>query len=158
MNFTAAVRLHFDRIEVQSYDVLRVTQKQVHEFLVSLHSVLRHHASHFSFQAYSLAVGFHGTPEGDLSARDFLSRFTAAPPDGLGQPLGSGAVFYYGPQDGRVTSSLTIDLSSVLQNACYLKAEAIWDATRVSVDEFEKKGLEYVNTALKSIGLELREE
>ncbi len=158
LNFGAAVRLRLDWAEVQSLDVLRVTQKQVHEISNALLSAVKQQAPGVSFQSYSVSVGYHGMAEGVLTAREFVAQFTKSPPQAPGPLLGSGAVFYYGAHGERVTSSLTIDLSAAQQDALYLKAEAVWDAAKLSIPELQGKGLEYVRSALASVGLDVGEE
>jgi len=72
--------------------------------LTALRAVNEHHP--VTYKAYKLNVNFHGTVEGQ-STREYLSRFTTPRPQDLGPPIGSGAVFYYGPEADRVTSFVT---------------------------------------------------
>jgi hypothetical protein len=139
-------------MEVQSFDILRVRPKQVHEISLELLAALHRTDDHVSFQAYSVAAGYHGTVEG-LSTKEFLSRFSTSAPQNLGPILGSGVVFYYGPHGNRMTSSITLDLSGVIADALYVKVEAVWDASQVQNEEFEKSASEYIRDALAGADL-----
>lgn len=150
-NFAVGVRVRIDRIEVETFDIRKVDQEQLERAVIDLIGALRSHKPELSFTAYSLAIGYHGKLATG-SASDFTRALTAAPRD-LGMQAGAGAVFYYGPEEGRVSSAVTADLSAVIADALFFRTLVVWDASRVALDELRVQMTGYMERVFDRFGL-----
>lgn len=150
-NFAVGVRLRIDRIEVEAFEVRKVDQEQLERAVIDLIGALRSHKPELSFTAYSLAIGYHGKLATG-SARDFTRTLTAAPQD-LGKQTGAGAVFYYWPEEDRVSSAVTADLSAVIADALFFRTLVVWDPSRVAVNELRAQMTGYMERVFDRFGL-----
>ena len=56
-NFAVAVRIRIDRLEVEVFDIKKVTADQLEEAVLDLVAGLRTHKPEMAFSAYSVAIG-----------------------------------------------------------------------------------------------------
>jgi hypothetical protein len=153
-DFSTTVRVRLDRVEVQCVDTTRVTNKQFEEAALSVLQVFNEPAARASYQAFIFAINVHGTIA-DSSPKEFLSRFVANTPSSLGPPLGAGAVFYFGADDGRLTSSITVDLSARQAEAVFLRVHTVWDATKLSPADLSERIPKHFDLVLEQLNLSL---
>lgn len=152
-NFAVAVRIRIDRLEVELFDIKKVTADQLEEAVLELVAALRMHKPEIAFSAYSVAIGYHGRLA-DTTARAFTAQLTTAP-EPLGASTGAGAVFYYGPQEGRTSSAITADLSGVVADALFFRTFVIWDGSQVPINEVRARMSGYMERVLNGFGLNM---
>jgi hypothetical protein len=153
-NHLMMVRIRVERIEVVCSDL---PQEQLRKFEAGITDTLRavkDHLPSVAFRAFTLAVGLHGRLDGQ-PLRQYLGHFGTNAPKELGPLTGSGTVFYFGPEGDRLLSSLTVDMSALIPDALYVRAQAVWDATKVSVESVSGQAEEFVRNALSRLGLEV---
>ncbi len=153
-NYWMTVKIRLERIEVNCSELPRDHTDKFKAAILDVLKAVKEHRPNLSFRAFALAVGMHAKIEG-LSARDYLSRFVATAPKNLGPSTGNGVVFYFGPEGDRLLSSITADISAVVQDAIALRIHGMWDATKVSADFISGIGDKYVRQALESMELSL---
>jgi hypothetical protein len=153
-NFLLTVRVRVDRVEVYYVELPREHYQKFGAAAVDALAAVQNHLGLTRFSTYAAAVGLHAALEGQ-AAKQYLSRFVANVPGGLGQPSGNGTVFYFGPEDDRLLSSLTLDVSGLVQDALFVRPQAVWDATRVDTASLPTRVEKFVSDALTALDLEL---
>jgi hypothetical protein len=155
-NFSVTVRIRLERIEIVCLDLARVAPDKLNHAGVDVLEAIRSHLPGASFKTHTLSLGLHGTLEG-MGTHEFISRFVMKSPENLGSPIGSGVVFYYGPEAERLTSSVTLDLSALIAGGLYLRAQTVWDAQRVNVGALPNFVDKHIREVLLHLGLKLEE-
>lgn len=153
-NYSVVVRVRVERIEVTCSDL---PQELVRGFTAAVLDVLRSvksYRSDLSFRTYAIVIGLHAKLEGH-SVREYLARFVANAPEGLGPATGSGAVFYFGTEADRLLSTVTADVSAVVPDGLFVRVHAVWDAGRVVGDALPMAADSFLRQALESLGLQL---
>lgn len=152
-NYVMAVKIRFDKIEITCVDLL---QPQVENFVSGIQDILesvKESSQQISYKTLGVAVACHGRIEGQATL-DFLNKRPTQIPSGLGPPMGAGVVFYYGQENDRLFSSLTLDMSAVIPDALFIKIQGTWDGNRVPVESLPKVTKEYLFQGLGAIGLQ----
>lgn len=150
-NYAVGVRARLERLEVEVFDIRKVAQEQLERAVIDLIAGLQSHKPELAFTAYSVSVGYHGKLAGS-SASEFTRRLTTAPAQFGGQ-TGAGAVFYYGPEEGRTSSAITADMSAVVADALFFRTLVIWDAAQVPLNEVRTRTDDYVGRVCDGFGL-----
>src|SRR5437870_5486398 len=109
-NYWVTVRVRVDKIEFSGSQMPVDYVQKYGAVIIDILSAVRGSSENLSYRAYALAVGLHGSLDG-TTAHDFLAKFTKNVPDGLGPPISSGTVMYFGPFGERLTSCLMLDMS-----------------------------------------------
>lgn len=152
-NFAVGVHIGVDRLEAEVFDLRKVNLEQLEGSIVDLIAALQSHKPEMAFSAYSVALAYHGRL-GTGTAKDFTAALTAVP-TGLSAPTGAGAVFYYGPEEGRTSSAVTADLSAVVADALFFRTLVIWDASQVPLGEVRTRMSEYMDRVFEAFGLNI---
>lgn len=152
-NYWMTVRFRVDRLEIVCAELPRNYVESVKTTAVSAMTAVRDHHPIHSYRTLSVTVGLHATINGQTS-QQFLSGFAANQPHGVGPVTGNGIVFYFGPEADRLNSSITADLSAVIQNAVYIRIQGTWDASKVLAESAISGAERFVDEALASIGLQ----
>lgn len=151
LNYTVGVRLRIDRIEVEVLDLRKVNVEQLESAIIDLVGAVQAHKPEISFNAYSISVAYHGKL-GAQTATEFTGTLTVAPAT-LGPQQGAGAVFYYGPEEGRTSAAVTADLSAVVPDGLFFRTLVVWDASQVALSELKVRTNQYVERVLDRFGL-----
>ena len=153
-NYWMTVRIRIERIEVVCSELPQDYVDKLKAAIVDVLGAVKDYRPNLSFRAFAIVVGLHAKLEGQ-PVRDYLARFVANVPQHLGPSTGSGAVFYFGPEGDRLLSSITADVSAVVQDAAYLRIHGVWDAKKVAPDSLSAIADGFVHQALESLGLQL---
>src|SRR5262249_37570852 len=105
-------------------------------------------------RTHTMNVVMHGTLEGK-SVREYLSTFARNIPTTLGPQTGNGGVVYFGAKDDRIVSSVTVDVSTLLNDGMFVRPYAVWDANKVDVWALPARVRVFVREALDAFGLEV---
>src|SRR5207249_4341337 len=109
------------------------------------------HDERAAFSGFTIAVRYHGKLSNG-SANDFTRSLTKLP-DGL-KATGTGVVFYMGASDdGRISSSSTLDLSGIVPDGLFVNIVATWDASRVKVEDVGQLMRRHGEQILALVGL-----
>lgn len=109
LQFGAIVRIRLDGIELNA-PTFSVDVDQLERAFRALDSSLHDAQKDLGYSNYVVTVGIHGRVEGTES-KAFLARFTGDVPPGLGDIVGSGAVFYFEGRPPATLLSVSADLS-----------------------------------------------
>ncbi len=153
-NLSITIRVRVDRVEVYWSEVPRDHFHKFAEATVDALAAVQSHLGQKQFSTHAVAVGLHAMLEGQ-TAQQYLSRFVANVPAGLGSLSGNGVVFYFGPQDERLLSSVTLDVSILVPGALYVRPQAVWDATPIDIATLPTRVESLVRNVLTSFDLEL---
>jgi hypothetical protein len=152
-NFSLTSKFRLDKIEVVCSELPTTLVESVKNVITGAMAAVVDLRPGQTFRAFSLAVGVHGTIEGQ-AARDYLARYASTPPTSVGPLTGNGAAFYFGSVGEQLNSSITIDMSSSVPNGLFLRTHASWDAQKVPVDSLVAVAEAFRQRALASLGLE----
>jgi len=153
-NFRLGVLVRTDKVEIAWLDVRDTDVDQFGAASVEAFSAVKDHKPAVTFRSHALGVAMHGTLEGS-STRDYLSRFAQNVPGGLGPPTGSGGVMYFGAEDDRVLSSVTLDVSGVLSEGLFVRTYVVWDANKVEPSALPARATAFVRHSFDAFGLEV---
>ncbi len=154
LDLMLTIRVRMDRVEFYSPQLRREYSEKVGNAVVGALGAVRTQHPDVSFRAHALLFAAHGSLEG-VSAKDYVCRFSANVPTGLGPSIGSGTVMYFGPEGERLLSSVTVDLSAIVSGGLYFRTHVVWDAKKVEIGALPKLVEAFLKQALGEIGLEL---
>jgi hypothetical protein len=123
---SAVVRIWLDRLEIAFLDLTRITGDQVTEITGAALEALQQSVSNVSIETYTATLTLHGTFQ-DVSLSQFVAQFVKRAPKNLGPVLGSGVVYYLGPELERRTASVVIDRSTMIADAAFIRTTVILD-------------------------------
>ncbi|CAE6703405.1 MAG: hypothetical protein H8K06_08670 [Nitrospira sp.] len=150
------VKIRYDKVEVTCTELPRNRVDDYSEAIVDILGAVTDCCSGVSFKVFSVATALHAKLEGKPS-RDFIGGLTVKGPEGLGPLTGAGAVFYFGPENERLLSSITVDVSAAVTDAIYLRIYGIWDGKRVRVDSLRRMAKDFVAQALASLNVRFKQ-
>jgi len=107
------------------------------------------------FKVYSFTVSLHGRPK-PIPAAEFVAAYTGKPKLHLGPAIGTGSIFYFGETGERLRSTLTIDMSGVIENGAFLRPSVVWDADKTAIPSLPMAGEAFLTDVMRELGLELR--
>lgn len=152
-NYWMTVRVRVERIEITHADLPKDALEKVNAAILDVLKAVKDCRPELSFRAFTVAIELHVKLEGQ-PVREYLARFVTKAPEGLGLPTGSGVIFYFGPQGDRLLSSVTADVSAVVQDALYVRIHGVWDAKKVAIDSMPTVADTFVRRALESLNLQ----
>ena len=153
-NFMMAVRVRPEKIEIGCFEVPENYVERLLAAIVDALLAVQSHLPSLIFRAHTMGVALHGTLDGE-SVKQYLSKFVGNVPSGLGPQIGSGAVFYFGAEDDRLLSSVTVDLSAVLTDGLFVRLYVVWDAKKLQVAAIPSQATGFARHALDCFGLEV---
>jgi len=154
LNYSATLRFRAERIEIW-FDLTRATQEQALAISIkAFESVVATFEP--SFRSFPIDVALHGNVA-DTTAKDFLLQLVKGVPN-LGPSLGAACVFYYGPEEARLSSHMTIDLSGAVKDALFFRYSAIWDGSKISPGDLLAALPAHVDHCLTAFGLSRKSE
>jgi len=151
-NFAVSVRVGLGGMEIICFDLARVDTNKLGESGVDALGAIKEHAPSVSFKAYTLSVGLHGKLD-ECPAQEFLSKYAANVPGGLGPRIGNGAVFYYGASASRLMTSVTLDLSASITDGLFVRTQVVWDASKVGIETIPQLSDSHVKEVLGHLDL-----
>ena len=153
-NYWMTVRVRVDRVEVTCTELPRAAVPAFATAIVGVLRAVLEHRPALQFHTFAIVLGLHGTLAGQ-PVREYLARFAGEPPKNLGPSTGAGAVFYFGPEDTRLFSTLTTDRSGIVPDGLFVRLHGAWDATRVLPDALPDVASTFIRRAVDSLGLAL---
>jgi hypothetical protein len=150
----ATVRLFLDRIDLASSYLPFLTDFRDGSFTADLLRSIQDYSADISYRAFAVTREVHGRLT-DIPLKDFLIRFSAAAPKTLGLPLGSGTVFYFGAAENRLTGSLALDFSRIVEGGLFLKVAILFDAAQVEPHNLLMTFHAQFSSLIEELGLDL---
>lgn len=152
-DFRTTLRIYIDRIEQTSTIPAGISLDHESVARAALDAVLEH-MPELKLRAYTVTIGLHGVPVG-RSAVEFLSHLGVFAPQHLGPLFGAGAIFYYGAALDQLVSSITVDLSRVVENGLFFQTNVIYDAQQLPVNEAMASARKQLDEVLRHFKLSL---
>jgi hypothetical protein len=150
-DFRTTLRIYLDRIDLTS--MFSAGDPLAHdEVAIQAVSAALEHLPSLGFRAYNIATGLHGVLVG-TSPGDFLSRFGAAAPYQSAPLVGVGTVFYYGAVLNQLASSVTVDLSRLVENGVFIQVNTIYDAREIDPGKIAAASRSFLDGILAELGL-----
>ena len=154
-DFNLAVRIRFDRLEIQGFNTARVSLSEGFEIFNILMETVASTVGETGYGSYETTRIYQGQPS--RPPKEMQARFLPEASDLPGPLLGTGFVLYYGPKDDRISATITSDLSAAYRDGLYLKITAVWnDAVKAS--GLEVRFQNYTQEAFKALDLEILEQ
>jgi len=154
-NFRAGVRVFTEKVGVVCVNMQANEVEKFKAVIVDALSAVKEHQPTAAFRTHTMGVMLHGTLQ-DKSVREYLSTFIKNVPSGLGTHTGNGFVMYFGPQDDRILSSITVDLSALVSDGVFFRPYVVWDANKVEVVALPARATAFVRQALGAFGVEVQ--
>ena len=153
LEYVLTVRIRLDRTEIYCSLLTEENRKRVIAAAVDTLDCVRENIGG-QYRAYAVSMNIHGLLE-NQSARTFLGKLIATPPDGVGSVTGNAVAYYFSPVNDRIASSLTFDVSATAVDGLYARPQATWDANRLPVQQLAEKAEDFVRRTLGSFGIEV---
>jgi hypothetical protein len=150
--FAVTIRVRIERVEILC-DATKLDRDKMGEVIVDALEAVRSRLPDPSLKAYTVDSAVHGSVK-DKKAADFVSQLTKEPLK-VGPPIGAGCIFYYGPDSGRLSSSVALDLSGYIKDGVFLRVYAVWDGKGVEPSAVPSLASTYFETVLSTLGLTL---
>ena len=149
----ADVLIFLDRVELRS-SYPQFLNFQGRDLVADAIGSVSTYIEDVSFRAYSVSQEVHGLLTGGSDRQVFLSQFTSSVLSNFGPPLGAGAVFYFGADDIRLTSSVTLDFSRLVEGGVFIKTVALYDSSKVAQTDLQALARSRFVELLSKVGLE----
>jgi hypothetical protein len=153
-NSKVGVRVFVEKVNVVCVDVREHEVETFGAVIIDALSAVKEHHPSVTFRTHTLGAILHGTLREKL-VREYLSTFVRNVPSGLGPLTGNGGVIYFGPQDDRILSSMTLDLSAHLPDGLFVRPYVVWDANKIEVSALPTLTTAFLRQALAAFGLEV---
>ncbi len=148
----SVIRIFLDRVEISS--TLGQGSVGHDRRTLTLLEALQSHLPEITFSTYVSLLKLHGAlPETRLEL--VLSGLSAVAPKSPGPLLFPGAVFYYGADGERLSSALTLDPSTLVEEGLFLQARVIYDAARLEMGGLSQAAQRYLRDVLRELDLVL---
>jgi len=152
LNFGVTLRFRADRVDM-FFNAGRVSEPEITGIVVAAIRALIEVLPDVSFRGHETEVAIHGIVA-DTTAADLVATFVRARPEQLGPSVGSGCVFYFGPEGERLSSNLTLDLSVPVAGGLYVRSYVTWDADKILAVDVPIAAASYLARCLGALGLE----
>lgn len=150
----STLRLFLDRLEISS--ILERGSRRHDQLGADLGEALQAHFPEVGFGTHTAILRLHGALSG-ARPEQVLARLASAAPKSPGSLLVAGAVFHYGADQDRLSSSLTIEPSVLFSDGLFLQARVIYHADKIQIDGLAKDVRRYLGDALAELDLALEE-
>jgi len=154
-NFQTGVRVFTEKVNVVSINVRQDEVERFETVVVGALSAVKEHQPTVAFRTHTLSMLLHGALQ-NKSGRDYLAAFVRNVPTGLGTHTGNGFVMYFGPEEDRLLSSVTVDLSALVPDGILFRPYVVWDANKVEVAALPSRGFAFVRQVLDAFGVEIQ--
>jgi hypothetical protein len=148
------VRVWLDRLEISFLDLARVTQEQILEIAGAALDAVQQTVADLAIDTYTLALAMHGSFQ-DVSLSQFVAQYVKPAPEALGSVLGSGVVYYLGPEEERRSASFVIDVSAVVSDAAFIRTSVILEGTAVAMSNAASMVRDEVFKILNAVDIEI---
>lgn len=152
--FRVGVRVYAEKVSVICINVLEDEVERFSALIVDALSAVREYQPAVAFRTHTMSVALHGTLGGQ-SVKEYLATFVRNVPSGLGPHTGNGGVMYYGPEDDRILSTMTLDLSGMVSDGLFIRPHVVWDANKVDIRNLPARATGFIRQALGAFGLEV---
>ena len=134
------------------------TSSPISQIVDSVDGVLgavRRAAPELRFKTHAISYAYHGLIEG-MKAAEFVRRFVpnSVNIDGFGDCLGAGAALYFGEAPPMISSTLTLDVSRVVQDGLFVRVFMVMDGAVGTSAAIRILAEERAGAALTAVGLE----
>jgi hypothetical protein len=85
----------------------------------------------------------------------FVAQYVKPAPEALGSVLGSGVVYYLGPEEERRSASFVIDVSAVVSDAAFIRTSVILEGTAVAMSNAASMVRDEVFKILNAVDIEI---
>ena len=145
------VRIGLDGVRFQASS----PDRKVMEYVDGVTDALRRASPELRFKTHSVSYACHGRIEG-MKAPEFVHRFVpnSVKIDGFGNCLGAGAALYFGETPPMISSTLTLDVSRVVQEGVFIRVFMVIDGTIEGATAIQSLAEQQTKAALTAVGLE----
>jgi hypothetical protein len=150
--FGSVLRIFLDRLDISS-NLEQGAAGHDRRWLDAVES-LQAYLPDLVFNSYTAWLKLHGVLPG-VRPEQVLPKLVSAAPASPGPLLLAGAVFHYGAGAGRLSSSLNIEPSAVIEEGLYVQTRVIYNADRIQLDGLSEASRHYLGQALAELEIVL---
>ncbi|MDD9992728.1 MAG: hypothetical protein OXP75_13090, partial [Rhodospirillales bacterium] len=110
--------------------------------------------SESSYESYILQTAFHAEIEG-ASPIQYTSKYASPLCDDVPSTIGSSVTYYFGQEESRTHSSVTLDMSGEYSECVFVRLALGYDGSEISHDELSQPVLDHIGQLLSYVGLNL---
>ena len=152
LRHSTIVRVKLDSVEVHCYNAAGAARDQVDDVVVSVLEGLRQNGSELRVASMTGAVALHGLV-GGVSDVEFLSTYSRSGDVQLGPRSGGGAALYFGECGPRTATIVSLDRSTQVMGAVFLRLSGAWNGSAVKPAELPNLTRDLVDEALAQLHL-----
>ena len=147
----ANVRIGLDSLRFQTSSLV----SHVVDSVDGVIAAVRRASPELRFKTHAISYAYHGLIEG-MKAAEFVRRFVpnAVNIDGFGDCLGAGAALYFGEAPPMISSTLTLDVSRVIQDGLFVRVFMVMEGAVGTGAAIRALAEERTGAALTAVGLE----
>ena len=147
----ANVRIGLDGVRFQTSS----PEPQVVDAVDGVIGAVRRASPELRFKNHAVSYACHGLIEG-MKAAEFVRRFVPNPVniDGFGDCLGAGAALYFGEAPPMISSTLTLDVSRVIQDGLFVRVLMVMEGGVGTGAAIRALAEQRTGAALTAVGLE----
>lgn len=147
----ANVRIGLDGVRFQTSS----PESRVVDTVDGVIGAVRRASPELRFKNHAVSYACHGSIEG-MKAAEFVRRFVPnwVNIDGFGDCLGAGAALYFGEAPPMISSTLTLDVSRVVQNGLFVRVLMVMDGEVGTGAAIRALADQRTGAALTAVGLE----
>ena len=147
----ANVRIGLDGVRFQTSS----PEPQVVDAVDGVIGAVRRASPELRFKNHAVSYACHGSIEG-MKAAEFVRRFVPSSVriDGFGDCLGAGAALYFGEAPPMISSTLTLDISRLVQDGLFVRVFMVMDGAVGTGAAIKALAEQRTVAALRAVGLE----
>ena len=153
LDYGVLTRIRVDSIESHCPRLDKVPEDRVAQIFAAAVEAVTRASSRVAVANYGTTIAVHGQPQG-LDVGEYLRRYCAEIPQGLGNPVGTGTLFYFGPERNHISTALTLDLSAQVKDGLFMRWYTVWETSSVELANFHRMIRERYIQVLATLGLE----
>ena len=151
--FNGFVRISTDRAQVAFFSPHSLGTDIISRLSSSFFEAVNEMLPPNSYGHYFVELSFHAALE-NFSPADHTRRFISASSEIADSIIGNSITYYFGQDDLRLHSSITLDMSGEFPECVFVRIAIGFDANRISALELKDEVVEHSNSLLALIDLE----
>jgi hypothetical protein len=154
-NWRAGIRVYTEKVTISCVNVLENEVDAFTSLIINALLAVKDHQPAISYRTHTLSAVLHGRLEG-RSVDEYLGNwFSGTMPRALGPHIATGGVIYFGSDEDRILSTITLDRSTLVPDGLFVRPFVVWDGGKVDVDNLAARATAFVVQALAAFGLEI---
>jgi hypothetical protein len=131
------LRLRVDRVDIQCSDLTIAPLAELGRITAGGLEAVKAYVPRVEFLSYAWSTGVHGLLS-DSSCAEFVARFVARTPTGLGGLTGAGCAFYFAETPDASTTAVTLDMSGIVDGGLHVRTAVVCDPAQTASEALDQ--------------------